>query len=181
MKASSNVSAPNYRPTARHPYWENRFCKLGTRRRVLSIAITALAFLAQGLAQDLSGIWKQSNEQCVPKRSGDVTLKIEQHDSKLVSETTSRGLMARHALQHNTTDGVESKSIGADGDEYHSSVVSQDGAPVFSIVEIEDGKRLKSTEIWTLIDAGRTLKRMRQTEKIGDQILIYVRVNSPLH
>ena len=38
-------------------------------------------------------------------------------------ETTSKGLIARHALQRYTTDGVESKSIGADGDEYHSSVV----------------------------------------------------------
>jgi hypothetical protein len=147
--------------------------------RELLIAITALALLAAGSAQDLSGTWKQSNEQCVPKRTGDVTLKIEHRDSGLVIETTSRGLIARHALQRYTTDGVESKSIGADGDEYHSSVVSKDGALVFSIVEIEDGKRLKSTEIWTLIDEGRTLKRVRRTEKSGDQTLIYVRVNSP--
>jgi hypothetical protein len=139
----------------------------------------ALFFLAEGLAQDLSGIWKQSNEQCVPKRSGDVTLKIEHRDSKLTIETTSKGLIARHALQRYTTDGVESQSVGADGDEYHSSVVSKDGALVFRIVEIEGGKRLQSTETWTLIDEGRTLKRVRRTEKNGDQTLIYSRIKSP--
>jgi hypothetical protein len=146
---------------------------------VLLITIMALSLLTEGLAQDLSGVWKQSNERCVPKRSGDVTLKIERHDSQLVIETISKGLIPRHALQRYTTDGVESKSVGADGDEYHSSVISKDGALVFSIVEIEDGKRLTSTEIWTLIDEGRTLKRVRQTEKSGDQTLIYVRVKLP--
>jgi hypothetical protein len=34
----------------------------------------------------------------------------------------------------------------ADGDEYHSSVVWKDGTLVFDIVEIEDGKRRKSTD-----------------------------------
>ena len=115
----------------------------------------------------------------MPKRSGDVTLKIERHDSQLVIETTSKGLIPRHALQRYTTDGVESTSIGADGDEYHSSVMSKDGALVFTIVEIEGGKRLKSTEVWSLIDEGSTLKRTRRTEKSGDQTLIYIRVKSP--
>ena len=41
-------------------------------------------------------------------------------------------------LQRYPTDGVESKSIGADGDEFHSNVV-------FDTLEIEDGKHLKST------------------------------------
>jgi pentose-5-phosphate-3-epimerase len=49
------------------------------------------------------------------------------------------------------------------------------GALVFDIVEIEDGKRLKSTEIRSLIDGGTTLKRVRKTEKAGAQTLVYVR------
>jgi len=49
------------------------------------------------------------------------------------------------------------------------------GTLVFDIVEIEDGKRLKSTEIRSLIDGGTTLKRVRKTEKAGAQTLVYVR------
>jgi hypothetical protein len=60
----------------------------------------------------------------------------------------------RHAVQRYTTDGAESKSIGADGDEFHSIVVWQGATLVFEIVELEDGRRLKSTEVWSLIDGG---------------------------
>jgi hypothetical protein len=46
---------------------------------------------------------------------------------------------------------------------------------VFEIVELEDGRRLKSTEVWSLIDGGEGLKRVRRTEKTGEQTLIYLR------
>jgi hypothetical protein len=94
-----------------------------------------------------------------------------------VVETTSKGLTTRHALQRYTTDGVESKSTGADGDEFHSIVTWRDESLVFDIIEIEDGKHLKSTEIWSLDDFGKSLKRVRRTEKAGEQILIYVRTD----
>lgn len=45
---------------------------------------------------------------------------------------------------------------------------------MFDIVEIEGGKRLKSTETRSLIDGGRSLKRLRRTEKAGEQTLIYI-------
>jgi hypothetical protein len=85
------------------------------------------------------------------------------------------GLITRHALQRDTTDAVESKSTGADGDEFHSIVVWSDGTLVFDITEIEGSKRLKSTKIWSLIGGGESLKRVRTTETAGDQTLIYVR------
>ncbi|MGO9011579.1 MAG: hypothetical protein ACLQPN_15875 [Bryobacteraceae bacterium] len=50
------------------------------------------------------------------------------------------------------TPRTEPKSIGADGGEFHSIVVWRGGTLVFDIVEIEEGKRLRSTEIWSLID-----------------------------
>jgi hypothetical protein len=93
----------------------------------------------------------------------------------LVVETTSKGLITRHALQRYTTDGAESKSTGADGDEFHSIGVWKDGTLVFDIAESEGSKRLKSTETWSLIGSGAILKRVRKTEKAGDQTLIYVR------
>jgi hypothetical protein len=104
-----------------------------------------------------------------------VILKIEHRDPELIVETTSKGLIARHALQRYTTNGVESKSTGADGDEFHSIAVWKDETLAFDIIEIEDGRRLKSTEIWSLIEGGRSLKRVRRTEKNGEQTLIYIR------
>ena len=76
------------------------------------IALAALGFLTEGPVPDFSGSWKQSNEQSSPKRTGDVTLRIEHRDPELVVETTSKGRSMRHALQRYTTD-VESKSTGA--------------------------------------------------------------------
>jgi hypothetical protein len=143
--------------------------------KLLLIAAIAFNLMAEGPMPNFSGTWKQSNEQSSPKRTGDVTLRIEHHDPELVIETTSKGLIARHALQHYTTDGKESKSIGADGDEFHSIVVWNDGALAFDILEIEGGKRLKSTELWSLTDGGMSLKRVRRTKKAGDQTLIYRR------
>jgi hypothetical protein len=149
--------------------------------KLLLIAIAALSLtaalnlMAEGTVPDFSGNWKQSNEQSSPKRSGDVTLKIQHREPELIVETTSSGLVARHALQRYTTDGAESKSIGADGDEFHSIVVWRDATLVFEIVEIEDGRRLKSTEMWSLFDGGNGLKRVRRTEKAGEQTLIYFR------
>jgi hypothetical protein len=143
--------------------------------KLLLIMIAALSFAAGEPAVDFSGIWKQSNDQCSPKRTGDVTLRIEHRDQELVVETTSKGLITRHALQRYTTDGAESKSKGADGDDFQSTVVWKDGTLVFYITEIEGGKRLKSTDIWSLIGGGERLKRVRHTEKAGDQTLIYIR------
>lgn len=142
---------------------------------VFLIVTMLLAFAGDGKIPDFSGSWKQSNEECSPKRRGDVTLTIQRGDTELVVETTSKGPNARHALQRYTTDGVESKSIGADGDEFYSTVVWKNGTLVFNIVEVEDGKRLKSTEIWSLADGGRRLKRLRRSEKAGEQTLIYLR------
>ncbi len=142
---------------------------------LILIAIAALGFLAQGPVPDFSGSWERSNEQCSPKLTGDVTLTIQHRDPELVVETTSKGSRARHALQRYTTDGVASKSIGADGDEFFSTVVWKDATLVFDILEIEDGRQLKSTEIWSLMDGGSALKRVRRNEKVGEQTLIYLR------
>jgi hypothetical protein len=141
-----------------------------------AIAVAALGLAAEGPLPDFSGNWKQSNEQCSPKRTCDVMLKIQHRDPELVVETTSKGRTARHALQRYTTDGIESKSIGADGDEFHSIVVWKGRTLMFDVVEIEDGRRLKSAEIWSLIDGGKSLRRVRRTEKSGEQTLVYLRM-----
>jgi hypothetical protein len=137
--------------------------------------IAMLALCVANQKTDLSGTWKQDNNRCIPKRSGDVTIDIRYRDPELVVETNSKGLITRHAIQRYTTDGVESKSVGTDGDEFHSIAVWKDERLEFNIIEIEEGRRLKSTETWSLIEGGRSLRRLRHTEKSGDQTLIYIR------
>jgi hypothetical protein len=110
--------------------------------------------VAEGQVPDFSGNWKQSNEQCSPKRTGDVTLKINHRNPELVVETTSKGLTLRHAVQRYTTDGVESKSIGADGDEFHSTAVWNWKGDTL-VFEHHRDRRRQATEIERILESGR--------------------------
>ncbi len=128
----------------------------------------AQLFLVFALAAghpDFSGTWKLSGR--------DVTLHITHHDPELAVETLSKG---RHAVQRYTTDGKESASTGIDGDEFHSLVTWHDENLVFVIEEHEDGKILKSTETWSLLENGTKLQRQRATVKAPNgQTLIYTK------
>jgi hypothetical protein len=131
-------------------------------------------------APDFSGLWKQDNDRCQPKRNGDVTLRIEQHNPELTVETSiSHGSQSfRHAVQKYTTDGRVSVSTGADGDEFHTSIVWKDSNLVFTIDEHEDGRILHSQETWSLIENGATLQRTRERPNGEKQILFYRRQQS---
>jgi hypothetical protein len=126
---------------------------------------------------DFSGVWKQDNESCQPKRRGDVTLRIEQRQPELTVETTSlRGPdPSRRAVQNYTTDGKVSVSTGIDGDEFHTSVVWKDTSLVFSIEEHEDGRVLHSHETWSLGENGAALERIRERDEGEKQVIIYRR------
>jgi hypothetical protein len=129
---------------------------------------------------DFSGTWKLSGERSTPKRTGNTTLHIDDHDPKLTVETTIiRDPGApRHAVQRYTTDGKVSISTGADGDEFHTSIIRENRSLVFSIEEHEDGRVILSRETWTLIENGAALERVREGAQ-GDsekQTLIYLRV-----
>jgi hypothetical protein len=150
-----------------------RRIRLSVRIRVSMLLLLAVTVTAwPQTLPDFSGVWKQDNDRCQPKRSGDVTLHIEHHDPDLTVETSiSRGSQSsRHAVQKYTTDGKASVSTGADGDEFHTTVVWTDSSLVFTIEEHEDGRILHSQETWSLIENGATLERTR-----GQQILIYRR------
>jgi hypothetical protein len=127
---------------------------------------------------DFSGTWKQSNERCTPKRTGDVTLRIDHRDPELTVETTvlrSSGPPG-HALQRYSTDGKKSVSTGADGDEFRTSITWSGASLVFAVEEHEDGRILISREIWTLLENGAVLQRVRERSGGGDkQTLIYLR------
>jgi len=78
-------------------------------------------------------------------------------------------------MQKYTTDGRVSISTGADGDEFHTAVIWKDSSLVFSIEEHEDGRILRSTETWSLIENGTTLQRSRDRPDGEKQVLFYVR------
>jgi hypothetical protein len=142
---------------------------------LLLLAIAAVAWPQS--ASDFSGLWKQDNDRCQPKRGSYVTLRIDQSGPELTVETSiSHGsLNSRHAVQKYTTDGKVSVSTGADGDEFHTSMVWKDSSLVFSIEEHEEGRILRSRETWSLIDNGATLQRTRESLDGEKQILIFHR------
>jgi hypothetical protein len=160
--------------------------KTGKKLTITSVRILLNAFVLSAItatawaqtAPDFSGQWKQDNNRCLPKRNGDVTLRIEHHDPQLAVETTvSHGSQnPRHALQKYTTDRKVSVSTGTDGDEFHTSVVWKDSSLVFSIEEHEDVRILQSRETWALIEDGATLERIRERPNGEAQTLIYRRV-----
>jgi hypothetical protein len=138
---------------------------------------TAAAMWPQATA-DFSGLWKQDNDRCRPKRKGDVTLRIEHHNPKLTVETSisQDSASLRHAVQEYTIDGKVSASTGADGDKFDSSVVWKDSSLVFSIEEHEDGRILQSKETWSVIEEGATLERIRERPNGEKQTLFFRRL-----
>jgi hypothetical protein len=144
---------------------------------ILLLSMAAPAAWSQG-TQDFSGLWKQNNDRCQPKRNGDVTLRIEHHDPKLTVETSisHNSASSRHAVQKYITDGKVSVSTGADGDEFNTSVVWKDSSLVYSIEEHEDGRTLLSKETWSVRESGTTLERIRERPNGGKQILFFRRL-----
>lgn len=151
------------------------------RIRLSMLLLAALTVTAwPQTTPDFSGLWKQDNDRCQPKRSGDVTLHIEHHERELTVETSiSHGsLNPGHTVQKYTTDGRVSVSTGADGDEFHTSVVWKDSSLVFTIEEHEDGRILHSQETLLLIENSATLQRTRERPDGEKQILFYRRQQS---
>ena len=156
-----------------------------TLRITVSIFLlsAAAAVACSQRTPDFSGVWKQDNDRCQPKRNGEVTLRIEHHDPDLTVETSispnsaSRNSASRrHAMQKYTTDGKVSISTGADGDQFNTSVVWKDSSLVFSIEEHEDGRVLESKETWSVIEDGATLERIRERPNGEKQALFFRRV-----
>jgi hypothetical protein len=154
-------------------------------RRLFLGLLSALFLAPSGFCSsahpDFSGTWKQSNERSIPPRKGDVTLRIEHHDPNLTVETSAQRSSGppRYAVQRHTTDGKTSIPIGADGDEFHTSIVWNGQSLVFSIEEHEDGRILLSNETWTLIDNGAVLQKVREMlnrSAPGKQTIIYLRI-----
>ncbi len=144
---------------------------------ILLLSTAAAVARSQG-TPDFSGLWKQDNDRCQPKRNGDVTLRIEHHNPDLAVETSisRNSASSRHAVQKYTTDGKASVSTGADGDEFDTSVVWKDSSLVFSIEEHEDGRIFLSKETWSIIEGGATLEKIREHPNGEEQTLFFRRI-----
>jgi hypothetical protein len=146
---------------------------------LLLVAVIAPAGLCSPSNPDFSGTWELSGERSTPKRTGNVTLHINQRDPDFTVETTiiRNSTAPRHAVQRYTTDGKVSVSTGADGDEFHTSIAWDGQSMIFSIEEHEDGRIILSRERWTLIENAAALERVREgaPDGIGKQTLIYLR------
>jgi hypothetical protein len=149
--------------------------RCGILLAVLFLAVAPAAW--PQTAPDFTGLWKQDNDRSQPKRSGDVTLRIVHREPEFTVETTiSHGSNPpRHAVQRYVTDGKASVSTGADGDEFLTSVVWMGASLVFSIEEHEDGRILRSTETWSLLENGSVLRRIRERPDGDKQVLFYRR------
>ena len=153
------------------------FCRLRFFLCILLVSTAAVVASAQALP-DFSGVWKQDNDRCQPKRKGDVTLRIEHHDPELSVETSisNNSLVPRHAVQKYQIGGKVAVTTGADGDEFHTSVVWIGRGLVFTIEEHEQGRTLPSKEIWSVIEDGKTLERIRERPDGERQTLFFRRI-----
>jgi hypothetical protein len=158
----------------------NQQRKLTQRRMRLLLSLVlllAIPVVAQPQpAPYFSGLWIQDNDRCQPKRNGNVTLHIDQHEPELTVETSiSHGTNSQHAIQKYTTDGRASASTRVDGDEFHTAVAWKGSSLALSIEEHESDRILRSSETWSLIENGTTLRRIREHANGETQTLFYQR------
>ena len=138
------------------------------------VLLATLSLVPAARAQqlpDFSGQWILNSNQ------RNVTVVISHHDPLFNVETTiARGSdPPRHAVQRYTIDGKISISTGADGDEFHTSIVWRGQSLVFTIMEYEDQRMLPSKETWSLIENGAVLQRLREKPGGKNQTLKYLR------
>ncbi len=147
---------------------------------ILLLLLMTFSFAMACLAEEhpnFSGTWKLDGKRSIPERNGDVTLVVVHRDPLLSVETTivRESGAPRHALQQYSIDGKSSVSTGADGDEFHTSIMWQGQRLAFTIVEHEDGRILPSTETWSVAENGTVLERVREMPDGKKQTLVYLR------
>lgn len=129
---------------------------------------------------DFSGLLEQDNDRCQPKRSGDVTLRIEHHSAELVAETS-----IAHASPHSRR-AVQKYTI-MEKSRYQQERTETNSTPGVS-VEVQAWSSLsRSMRTATfsirrrrgLIEMSATLERIRERPNGGKQILFYRRRQSP--
>jgi len=99
---------------------------------ILLLVMAAAMACAQG-SPDFSGLWKQENDRCQPKRNGDVTLRIEHHGPELTVETSisRHSSSPRQAVQRSTQPMAKSRH-SLEPMETHSTRGSSGRIPAWS-------------------------------------------------
>jgi hypothetical protein len=161
--------------TSRHKPVLSRWLRIFLGVLLLTSAVTSLS--SQPMPA-FTGVWKQDNDRCQPKRNGDVTLRIDYHGPDLTVDTSiSRGPgTSRHAVQKYRIGGSVSISTGTDGDEFHTSVLKSGSSLVFSTEEHEEGRIIQSKETWSILEDGKTLEKVRERSNGDKQTLVFRRI-----
>jgi hypothetical protein len=117
---------------------------------------------------DFSGVWQQMNDRCVPKpkdKHASYRLVIDQNGSALrLGITTNKGSLHLDYV----VAGGELVYTGLDGDQFHTKVRWDGPSLVFDTVEYERGHKVLAKEVWTLTDASRTLRRVKEEDEPGE-------------
>ncbi len=112
-----------------------------------------------------SGLWQQVNDRCVPKPKNSrafYRLVIQQRDPILyLAITTGKGhLNLRYQIA-----GRELTYTGLDGDRFHTKVHWDGENLAFDTVEEERGHKVFAREVWTLLDFGHALRRVKDEDE----------------
>jgi hypothetical protein len=122
---------------------------------------------------NLSGTWQQNNERCIPPardKARSYKMTVEASEKALrVRVIANRGHGERTLDLNYEIGGKELVYTGIDGDEYHSKVLWDGDLLVFTTVEHERGRLIPSQEIWTLIDSGNSLQRVKVSSAPGEE------------
>jgi hypothetical protein len=112
-----------------------------------------------------TGTWQQNNERSVPpprNKSYAFKMTVDASDTILRVHITSNNGRGDQKLDLTyEIGGKELVYTGLDGDEYHSRVRWDGSALVFNITEHERTREIPSSEIWTLADSGKSLRRVK--------------------
>jgi hypothetical protein len=148
-------------------------------KRIALLLLLMAAGLCAQTRPDFNGLWRQNNERCTPKRTSsgfDYSNRIAQSDLDLKVTTITKGDRGERSYDRAyKTDGSEQISKDAEGDEFHTRVSWELDKLVFDTVEKDRAGTITTTETWTLIDSGKTLKKVRRTSgPRGDSEVTYI-------
>lgn len=113
--------------------------------------------------QDLCGTWKQNMEKSQSKSSlkGYVN-KIDIQGDKLTVTTTTVGDRGERSYDRTYSLGEKEQKKGGDGDEFTTLAKIEGRNLIFDTAEKEGDRVLKTHEVWTVSEDGKTMTKVRK-------------------
>jgi len=117
-------------------------------------------------AENWSGHWLQNNQRSAPaprNKSYTFQMDVELNGSQLqIHSSMNNGRNGDRKLDLTyEIGGKEIVYTGMDGDEFHAKARWSGDELLFTVVEHERGRLIPFAETWTLIDGGKSLRRVK--------------------